>query len=137
MSDKDYKTALIKHRMERARETLRDSQGMRSIGVTPTSIVNRSYYAMFYAALALLASKDQETSKHTGVLALFTEMFIKTKILPVEMSKMLRKAFDVRQMGDYEDNANVNMEQAEQILQSAEKFVQSAEDKLRADKWLS
>ncbi len=85
---------------------------------------------MFYAALALLASVDQESSKHTGVLSLFNETFIKTKILPIEMSKMLRKAFDVRQMGDYEDNANVNMEQAEQILKFAEQFIKIAEEKL-------
>lgn len=136
MSDKEYKTALIQHRLERAHDTLRDARGVRSINGTPTSIVNRAYYAMFYAALALLASKDQETSKHTGVLALFNEMFIKTKILPVEMSKMLRKAFDVRQMGDYEDNANVSIEQAEQILKFAKKFIQSAEEKLRQDDWL-
>lgn len=130
MSGNEYKRALIQHRLERARITLRDAHNLHETDGSPASIVNRSYYAMFYAALALLASVDQESSKHTGVLSLFNETFIKTKILPIEMSKMLRKAFDVRQMGDYEDNANVNMEQAEQILKFAEQFIKIAEEKL-------
>ena len=95
--------------------------------------MNRSYYAMFYAALALLATVDKETSKHLGVLSLFDEIFVKTKIFPKEMSKMLRKAFDVRQIGDYEDNANVDMEQAVEILKSAEQFIKFAEEKLLQD----
>jgi uncharacterized protein (UPF0332 family) len=130
MSDKNYKRALIQHRMERARDTLRDAHNLKKADSSAASIVNRAYYAMFYAALALLASVNQETSKHTGVLALFNEKFIKTKILPVEMGKMLRKAFDVRQMSDYEDNFNIGMEEAEQILKFAEEFVKTTEAKL-------
>jgi len=133
MSDDEYKLALIQHHFERACITLRDAQNLHKTEGSPVSIVNRSYYAMFYAALALLASVDQEASKHTGVLSLFNEMFIKTKILPMEMSKMLRKAFDVRQTGDYEDNANVDMEQAIQILRFAERFIQTAEEKLSTE----
>ena len=76
---------------------------------------------------------DKETSKHLGVLSLFDEIFVKTKIFPKEMSKMLRKAFDVRQIGDYEDNANVDMEQAVEILKSAEQFIKFAEEKLLKD----
>jgi uncharacterized protein (UPF0332 family) len=36
--------------------------------------VNRSYYAMFYSVLALLASRQEETSKHSGVIALFNRL---------------------------------------------------------------
>ncbi len=133
MTDPDYKRALIQHRLERANITLRDAYNLYNTEGSPVSIVNRSYYAMFYAALALLATVDKETSKHLGVLSLFDEIFVKTKIFPKEMSKMLRKAFDVRQIGDYEDNANVDMEQAVEILKSAEQFIKFAEEKLLQD----
>ena len=43
---------------------------------------------------------------------------------------MLRKAFDICQMADYEDNKNVSMEQAIQILKFAEQFIKTAEEKL-------
>jgi uncharacterized protein (UPF0332 family) len=38
----------------------------------------RSYYAMFTAARALLATKHLDSSKHTGVVSLFNQHFVKT-----------------------------------------------------------
>ncbi|MCQ3938337.1 MAG: DNA-binding protein [Chloroflexi bacterium] len=130
MSAKEYKKALVLHRLERARTTLADAQTLYKTGGSTASIVNRAYYSMFYAALALLAAVDRETSKHTGVLALFDQLFVKTKILPKEMSKMLRAAFDARQTGDYEDSALLSMEAAGEILGFAEEFVESTEKRL-------
>ena len=54
---------------------------------------------MFYAALALLVTTEQESSKHQGVLALFDQYFIKSGALPKEMGKFLHHAFDSRQIG--------------------------------------
>jgi hypothetical protein len=42
--------------------------------------VNRAYYAMFYAVLALLAQGKQENSKHSGAIALFDKDFVKLGI---------------------------------------------------------
>jgi uncharacterized protein (UPF0332 family) len=41
------------------------------------SAVNRAYHAMFYAALALLAERQTETSRHSGVIAKFDQLFVK------------------------------------------------------------
>ncbi len=87
---------------------------------------------MFYAALALLATIGEETSKHGGVLALFDRHFIKTGILPKEMGKFLHTAFDIRQTGDYEDKSEISWEVAEQILEFAVKYVRSVEEKLKS-----
>jgi uncharacterized protein (UPF0332 family) len=88
---------------------------------------------MFYAALALLATVGEQTSKHQGVLALFDQHFVKTKILPKEMSKFLRKVFDMRQTADYEEEAELTREDAQMSLELAEKFISSAEEKLSQD----
>ena len=124
---------LVKYRMERARATLKDGVSLFTQDGTPASVVNRAYYAMFYAALALLATVGQQTSKHQGVLALFDQYFVKTKILPKEMSKFLRKAFDLRQTADYEEEAELTREDAQMSLDLAEKFISSAEEKLLQD----
>jgi uncharacterized protein (UPF0332 family) len=121
---------LIRYRLKRARATLRVAQTLLQQGEDPPSIVNRAYYAMFYAALALLATIGQQTSKHSGVLALFDQHFIKTQILPKEMGKFLHKAFDTRQTGDYEEEAEITEEQATEILGFAVQFVKSIEEKL-------
>ena len=103
------KNELVQYRMERARATLKDARNLFSQDdSSPASIVNRAYYSMFYAALALLATVGQQTSKHQGVLALFNQYFIKSKILPKEMGKFLNKAFDMRQIGDYEEEIELS-----------------------------
>ncbi|MEW5830137.1 MAG: HEPN domain-containing protein [Chloroflexota bacterium] len=88
--------ALIRYRLERAHQTLNTAQILHEQRADTASIVNRAYYAMFYAALALLATIGEETSKHSGVMALFDRHFIKTGILPKDMGKFLHTAFDAR-----------------------------------------
>ena len=129
-SKSSEKQALIEYRMKRAHATLRDAQLLYKQDGDPASIVNRAYYAMFYAALALLVTIGQESSKHQGVLALFDQHFIKPKILPKEMGKFLHHAFDTRQVGDYEEEAELTKEQANQVLKSAIQFIDSIEERL-------
>ena len=124
------KRTLAQYRMERALETLRAAQMLFEQGADPASIVNRAYYAMFYSALALLITIGKETSKHGGALALFDQHFIKSGILPKEMSKFLHTAFDMRLTGDYEDKAELTQQEAFQVLEAAIKFVNSINDKI-------
>jgi uncharacterized protein (UPF0332 family) len=114
---------LVSYRLQRARETLRDAHILFDQGASPGSVVNRSYYAMFYAVLALLTTLGRGSSKHSGVIALFDQHFVKSGDLPEAMSKALHKAFDLRQIADYRELYQLEREQAEQVLQSADAFV--------------
>lgn len=127
---KSYKKDLIQYRLELAREMLRDAQVLKENGGSPVSIVNRSYYSVFYAALALLVTADTEPSKHAGVLAKFDELFVREGIFPKEMSRILHHAFDMQQAGDYQKSRVLTMEQAVEVLSSAEKFVKTITRKL-------
>jgi uncharacterized protein (UPF0332 family) len=83
MSMEPYdKRALIQYRLERAHESLNDARLMLGQNGSYASVINRAYYAMFYAALALLISIDRGSSKHQGVIALFDENFVKQIISP-------------------------------------------------------
>ncbi len=128
--DKSYKKDLIQYRLELAHEMLRDARLLKENDGSPVSIVNRSYYSVFYAALALLVTVDTEPSKHAGVLAKFDELFVREGIFPKEMSRILHHAFDMRQAGDYQKSRAISMEQAVEVLSSAEKFVKAIEQKL-------
>ena len=127
---KAYKKDLIQYRLESAREMLRDAQLLRQSGGSPKSIVNRAYYAVFYASLALLVTADVEPSKHTGVLAKFDELFVRQGIFAKEMSRILHHAFDMRQAGDYQKSRVITIEKADEVLNSAEEFVKTIESKL-------
>ena len=76
--DNINKEQLISYRLERARETLQDAHLLMDQGGSPGSVINRSYYAMFYAVLALLTTLGKGSSKHSGVIALFDQYFVKS-----------------------------------------------------------
>jgi len=125
-----YKDDLIQYRLERARESLRDAQILYENAGSPSSVVNRAYYAIFYTALALLVTANVEPAKHSGVIAKFDEIFIRHGVFPKEMSKIIHHAFDMRQAGDYQKSITITREQAIYILQSAEEFIKIAEEKI-------
>lgn len=127
------KVALVQYRLEQAKSTLHDAHVLFDQGGTPVSIVNRAYYAIFYATMALLGTLNEnvDTSKHKGVIAAFNREFVKTGILPKELSKILREAFEARQEGDYRDLSTIiDHDKAGEILLSADRFVKSIEAQL-------
>jgi uncharacterized protein (UPF0332 family) len=66
------RTNLAMHRIQKAKKILieaKDNLNQKHYGLS----VNRSYYAMFTSARALLALKELDSSKHSGVIALFKE----------------------------------------------------------------
>jgi uncharacterized protein (UPF0332 family) len=123
--------ALVAYRLEQADESLESAQLLlENYKYRPA--VNRSYYAMFYAVLALLALSSQETSKHTGAIALFNREFVKMGIFDKQFSRWLQDAFDLRQEADYQELVIVSTEQAQETLDHARVFV--AEVKSQIDK---
>lgn len=91
------------------------------------SVMNRLYYAMFYAVLALLQEKEMGTSKHSAAIALFDREYVKTGTFSKEMSKVLHRAFELRQKGDYMEEAEVTVDDVAVIKSAAEQFVDGAE----------
>ena len=121
--------ALVRYRLEQADEALHAAQ----ILLEQSSLraaVNRSYYAMFYAVLALLALHQQETSKHAGVLSLFDRDFVRPGIFPRELSQWLRHAFRQRLAADYAALSTVSAEAAQQVFEEAQAFVARVKEHL-------
>jgi hypothetical protein len=118
---------LIKHRLEQAQEALDDAKYLIDGNRSPQSIVNRSYYAMFYAALALLQKISKAPSKHSGVISLFDKEFVMRGVFEKELSKDFHKAFELRQSIDYKIIKPISTDKANEIWQKAVNFVQAVE----------
>lgn len=127
---KSYQKDLVQYRLELANEMLNDAHVLMDNGGSPISIVNRSYYSIFYAALALLVTANIETNKHSGVLSKFDELFVRQGIFPKEMSRIIHHAFDMRQAGDYQKSKVITSEQAAEVFTSAEEFLKAIMQKL-------
>lgn len=117
---------LIAYRLGQAAETLDAARELSAAGYYRDA-VNRAYYAMFYCALALLASKGLGASKHSGVLSLFNRYFVKTGEAPLEHGRYLQEAFELRQGSDYREFVQITREQTQETIAKAEAFLRHAE----------
>ncbi|MCC6544695.1 MAG: HEPN domain-containing protein [Nitrospirae bacterium] len=93
-------------------------------GRSPQSVVNRAYYAMFYAALALLQEIGKIPSKHAGVISIFDTEFVLKGTFPKELSKDFHKAFEMRQVSDYKTYTPISKEKTQETLNNAVSFVE-------------
>lgn len=126
MTDINNKKALVSYRLESAKEKLKSAIALLKDDDYKDS-VSRSYYAIFTAARALLATKGLDSSKHSGVVALFNQHFVKAKIVSKEASKLIGKAKLYREQADYGDFFVVSREEAKTQIQSAKRFIAEVE----------
>ena len=122
MTDKE---ALLAYRLREAEETLADARTILDVGGSTRTVINRSYYAMFYGVLALFIQEgtDIRTSKHADVIGLFDREFVHTGKFPVEYSRMLHRLFDARQESDYKEFIQYSPEEARKFFEMAETFL--------------
>lgn len=88
------------------------------------SSVSRKYYAMFYSAQAMLLLKDLSFSSHKGVISAFGKHYVKTGTFPKEMGREINRAFEKRQIGDYDYKFAISKEEAKEILENGKRFVE-------------
>ena len=127
--------ALIRYRIEQAHETLREADILFAQSAL-RGTVNRAYYAMFYALLALLATQQLGTSKHSGAISLFDREFVKTGIFSRDLSRSLRMAFDRRQSYDYGEIIEVDEPTTQESVDHAKTFVSEIEKYLHSQGYL-
>lgn len=113
---------MAKYRLARAFETQQDAEILMK-KESYHSAVNRFYYAIFYAIRALLATKGLDSSKHSGVIALFHKEFVKPGIIAKEISKIPNASFEKRTDGDYEDYQEFSREEVEELSNSCNLFL--------------
>ncbi|MFP4175940.1 MAG: HEPN domain-containing protein [Candidatus Brocadiia bacterium] len=96
----------------------------------PDFSASRAYYAAFYAATALLLSRDISRSKHSGTIAAIHQYFIKPGHLSVKHGEEIRKLFELRNVGDYGSTQHVGPQDASRAIEMAEQFVNAATELL-------
>lgn len=124
-----YQIDLARYRMEKAKERLFSAEALLKTGSFADSI-GRSYYAIFTAARSLLALKGLDSKRHSGVVALFNEHFIKSDLLAKEVYQIITNAKAKRERADYEDYVEFGQEETEEQLEKAKKFVKVIENLL-------
>lgn len=114
---------LSQYRMEQAGRCIRSAKILADDKDYKGS-ANRSYYAIFHCMRSVLALDGKDFSKHSGVSAYFRKEYIKTGIFDIELSDIIKEAFDVRSDSDYDDYYLISKEEVMGQIKNAEIFYQ-------------
>ncbi len=82
-------------RMAKAEDALRDGVFLLEKG-SWSAAINRFYYASFYAARALLATRDRDSKSHAGIITIFHDEFVKNGRFDREIARSLSRGFERR-----------------------------------------
>lgn len=122
----EEKIILSKTRLDLAKERIAFADDILALGDYKT-VANRSYYAIFSAMRAVLALDGFDSKKHSGIIAEFRKNYLKTEILPKELSQMIDALVEIRQSSDYDDFYIVSKEEVHEQLQNAKAFIWEVE----------
>lgn len=120
--DDKTRNALIEYRLERSKETMKESNLLSDNGFY-NAAVNRLYYACYYAVVALFLKNNITAQTHSGVKTSFGLNFVSTGKVPMSVGKTFATLFDKRQSGDYEDFIFCDKEDVDELTKKAEEFV--------------
>lgn len=123
---------ITQYRMKRSHSTFQEGITLLE-SASYNGALNRFYYAAFYAVRALLATKEVDSSKHSGVISLFHQHFVKGGVFPKETAKTLSISFEERQDSDYEDFTSPSSEEVESIRDQVRQFIDQCEKTLHME----
>ena len=128
--NKPLKEDYIQYRINLAKETLQ-AANLLAEKEHWISVINRLYYACFYAISALLYKDNINATTHSGVKRQFSKYYITTGKIDKKLGKFYSKIFDLRHQGDYGDFFDLNKEQIMIFFGPVENLLQEIESLLK------
>lgn len=122
----EEKITLSKTRLLLAKERISYADEIMKLGDYKT-VANRSYYAVFSAMRAVLALDGFDSKKHSGIIAEFRKNYLKTGLLPKELSPMIDGLVEIRQGSDYDDFYVISKEEVYEQLENSKRFIVEVE----------
>jgi uncharacterized protein (UPF0332 family) len=105
-------------RLGKASQALEDSELLLS-HASLSGAINRLYYAMFYAAYALVVRDGLDLHKHSAVIAHVHREYVKKGLISHELGRTLLDAFDRREEADYHALNRCNLDAVKDLLEKS------------------
>ena len=123
----EEKKNLSNMRLEHAKQCLKTAKSIIKYEADYKSAANRSYYAIFHAMRSVLALDGIDNKKHSGIIAEFRRLYIKTGIFEDSLSEIISMLFKIRNDSDYDDFYLIDKVKVEEQIRNAEHFLSEIE----------
>jgi len=122
----NLKKELARVKMEKAREAWEEALWCFEGGKYPAT-VNRIYYCMYRACLALLVFEYKVPTKHSSIIGMVNKKYVKENYLSRDVGRFLHEIQTARVEGDYKEK-EFTKEEAEELIENGEKALAAMEE---------
>ena len=130
--DAKNRSDLIQYRLDEAKDTETDVELLIAHNRLRAAI-NRIYYGMFYALLALGLKCQFETSKHHQLLGWFNRYFIHEGLIDTKYGKIINKAFNRRTKGDYDSFIEFDAGTVLEMFEEMKDFIKTIDEFIKSN----
>ncbi len=116
------RAALIQFKFERSVQTLSEAKSLAENGYW-NGVVNRLYYAAFYAVSALLIQSGFKSKTHSWQKSKFNEEFLLSNRMKRETGNIYNTLFNYRSDGDYGDFITYTKDEVEPLIERTEELI--------------
>lgn len=120
--NEDNMIAYVRYRLEKSQEVY-EAACVLYEAEQWNSVINRLYYACFYASSALLLYKHITAKSHSGVIGQFSEHIVRTGIFSVDEFRVYAKLLSWRSKGDYNDLFDFSKEDVDSMMKPTKHFI--------------
>ena len=120
----------IRKFLEKADHALAVAEELLRHGHAPDA-ASKTYYAMFYAAQALLKSEGIDVTKHSAVESALGYYFVKTGKIDQKYHRMLINARKIREIADYDIDEEIVEPVASVKIDEGKAFVGAVKQLIR------
>lgn len=109
--------------IEKAENTLEDAEKAFDVDMMVSTVQNRIYYSVFYAAQAGLVSKGIDAGSHQGVKIKIGEELIMNDLLDKKWGRFFSQQQTYREQADYQVDVDIERSDLKSYLDEAHRFI--------------
>ncbi len=118
---------LVIYRITRAKDTLKEVEILIENKLWST-VINRLYYACFYAVSGLLIQREIKSETHKGTRMMFGFHVVKEGLINRDFGKFYTDLFNKRHSSDYDDFIQISEKEALSYFEPAKKLILKIEE---------
>lgn len=125
----------VRKTLSKAHTALKETQALYSQGLLHGAI-SRAYASIFHSAAAVLLSRDMEIIKPSAVVPFFDREIVRRGLIEQSYQRLFVEAYECYQAAEYDIYTDVDLRQANSMVDIAQAFVERMETYLKENGWL-
>ena len=126
------KEEVARYRLQRARESFAEAEIMRD-NQRWQMVVNRLYYACFYAVSAYFVQQGLKAFTHAGLKSAFNKELVQAGKVSLSEGRLFNQLFSYRQDADYKDFVTFEEMEIAELFPKVESLITLLESLVRGD----